>query len=379
MQMKNDVYNRLADHLATLPGDYISTDSGVELRILRRLFTPEEAEVACKLTLLPESARTVAYRAKKSLAEILPILDSLSQKKLISSWGSGSKARYMAQQFVIGFWESQVDHLSRELVEEFEEYIPAWGDAGIWGRAPQLRTIPVNKSINVENNVMPYEQLEIILDRHTKFGVANCICRQEMEIIGQGCSKPMETCLVFDGGADYFVQVGRGKYLTREEVDLLVKKAEKSALVLQPTNTLNPGNICMCCGCCCGVLRQVKRHPKPASQVSSDFYAVLDVSLCTGCKVCLSRCQMDALTVADDKASLDHDRCIGCGLCVNTCKPHALTLVRKPPREIVSLPKNDVELNIRMGRTHGQLGVLQLVLIFLRSGFDRTMARLVVK
>ena len=32
----------------------------------------------------------------------------------------------MAQQFVVGFWEGQVDRLDRELVEMFEEYLPVY-------------------------------------------------------------------------------------------------------------------------------------------------------------------------------------------------------------------------------------------------------------
>ena len=42
-----DVYERLRDHLHHLPVGFPSTKSGVELRILRQLFTEEEAEMAC--------------------------------------------------------------------------------------------------------------------------------------------------------------------------------------------------------------------------------------------------------------------------------------------------------------------------------------------
>ena len=59
-----DIYQKLAHHLDDLPGGFPSTESGVELRILRRLFTPDQAELALHLTLLPEQARVIAYRAK---------------------------------------------------------------------------------------------------------------------------------------------------------------------------------------------------------------------------------------------------------------------------------------------------------------------------
>ena len=39
---------------------YPATDSGVELRILKRLFTPEEAEAAIALTVFSEPADAIA-------------------------------------------------------------------------------------------------------------------------------------------------------------------------------------------------------------------------------------------------------------------------------------------------------------------------------
>ena len=46
MDKISEVYRKLARHLDNLPGGFPSTESGVELRILRRLFTPEDAELA---------------------------------------------------------------------------------------------------------------------------------------------------------------------------------------------------------------------------------------------------------------------------------------------------------------------------------------------
>ena len=62
--MAADIYKRLAEHLDNLPGGFPRTESGVEIRILRRLFTPEDAEFATQLTLIPEEPRVIARRAK---------------------------------------------------------------------------------------------------------------------------------------------------------------------------------------------------------------------------------------------------------------------------------------------------------------------------
>ncbi|MDH4007578.1 MAG: hypothetical protein OEU35_05915, partial [Desulfuromonadales bacterium] len=60
--MSDQAYQKLAIHLDNLPGGFPATESGVEQRILRRLFTPEEAELAVHLELIEESPRVVAYR-----------------------------------------------------------------------------------------------------------------------------------------------------------------------------------------------------------------------------------------------------------------------------------------------------------------------------
>ena len=61
--MAKDVYEVLAKHLDNLPAGFPRTESGVEMRILHRLFTPEDAELAVHLTVLPEEPRVIARRA----------------------------------------------------------------------------------------------------------------------------------------------------------------------------------------------------------------------------------------------------------------------------------------------------------------------------
>ncbi len=372
-----DCFEKLANHLDSLPGGFPRTGSGVELRILRHLFSPDEAEVASQLLLMPENAKVIAHRTGLPLNETEKILGSLSDKRLISHFSQKGTRQYMAQQFVIGFWEEQVDRLDQELVEAFEEYLPAFSDTGNWGKAPQLRTIPVHKSIPHLSSVMSYDNVQTIIDSHQYFAVANCICRQEQHLLGKDCGKPEGTCLVFDGAAHYFIQSGRGRRVSRIEVEDLLIKAEKSGLVLQPGNIENPGNICMCCGCCCGVLRGIKRFPKPAEQVASNFHAALDVDKCNGCGVCIRRCQMDALVLEAGKSALNLDRCIGCGLCVATCKPGALTLVEKKGKSLAKASHNNITLAIRMGRSRGRLSLGEIIGMAIKTGWDRMIVKVI--
>jgi len=99
--------------------------------------------------------------------------------------------------------------------------------------------------------------------------------------------------------------------------------------------------MCNCCGDCCGVLISLKRHPKPAEIVFSNYYAVVDRVECTGCETCLERCQMDAIKMSEDEvAEINLDRCIGCGLCVASCPQDAIELILKPESQRRTPPPN---------------------------------------
>jgi Na+-translocating ferredoxin:NAD+ oxidoreductase subunit B len=373
--MGTDVYQKLARHLDNLPAGFPRTESGVEIRILQRLFTREDAELALYLTLIPEEARVIARRAGIAVEEATRRLKEMDQKGLILGIRREEKPlQYMAQQFVVGFWEAQVNKLSRELVEDFEEYLPSLFDLKSWQKTPQLRTIPVNKSISVQNEVMPYERAEELVRGQKTFAVSNCICRQEQRIQGKGCSKPEESCLTLGMAAESVVRTGRGRAISREETLEILRRAEKAGLVLQPANAKDPLFICTCCGCCCGVLRSLKRDPKPASLVSTPFVASLNADACKGCGTCIKRCQMEALRLDDSKAALNTDRCIGCGLCVSTCPTDSLSLVRKPDAEQPYVPKDIIETSIKLGKVRGKLGVTRLVGMQIRSKLDRLLA-----
>jgi ferredoxin len=232
----------------------------------------------------------------------------------------------------------------------------------------------VGESVSTQTDVMPYERAEALVRAQERFAVANCICRQEMRILGKGCDKPEESCLSFGPVAGYVVRTGLGRAISQDESLAILHRAEEVGLVLQPTNARDPVFLCTCCGCCCGVLRSFKLHPAPASLVSSAFVASLDTETCQGCGTCAERCQMDAVYLDDGQAVLDLSRCIGCGLCVDTCPSDSLSLARKPRAEQPHVPRNIVETFINVGRVRGKLGVGELVGLQARSKLDRLLA-----
>jgi Na+-translocating ferredoxin:NAD+ oxidoreductase subunit B len=339
--MKMDVYKKLVSHLDNLPGGFAPSDSGAELRLLKRLFTPEEAELAVYLTLEREEAHTIANRAGISIAEVEQRLKTMAGKGLIFSIeAKDSPALYQAVPWIVGIYEFQVNKLDKEFAEDLTEYGSTIRKNPRPQPLPQMRTIPVGISIEAASEALPYERAEELVNAHEKYAVAPCICRRKAKLMGSGCDAPEESCLVFGEWADYYARNGQGRYIDRGDVLDILAKADKANLVLQPSNSKEISFLCTCCGCCCGVLLRLKRHPKPSEVVASPFIAGATPETCDGCGICLDRCQMGALALEDERVVLDSDRCIGCGLCVSTCPTGSLILERKSTSKHLQVPLN---------------------------------------
>ncbi len=141
-----DVYEKLRAHLDSLPAGFPATESGVELRILKRLFMPEEAGLALHVGMRLEPAAAIAARAGIPEAEAGERLRQMSRKGLIFSIEAPDRPHvYMAAQFVIGIWEYHVNALDPEFIRDMDEYIPILSRSA-FGRVPQLRTIPRKKA-----------------------------------------------------------------------------------------------------------------------------------------------------------------------------------------------------------------------------------------
>lgn len=352
--MTGDVYERLAAHLDTLPAGFPRSPEGVELRILRRLFTEEEARLACHLTMKPEEPSAIAERAGISPEQAEGMLAQMAAKGLILSMDRGGRPFYMALQYVVGIWEYQVNSLTEELVRDMNAYIPTLARELGKRKNQQLRTIPISKSLPEEAAVMPYEKAREIIAQQSKIGVADCICRKEHRLVGKGCDKPLQNCLVFSGAAHYYLANGLAREISRDEALRILEQAEEVGLVIQPSNSQKVLNMCLCCGCCCQMLKGLKLQPEPARYACSNYYAILDDSRCVGCEMCVERCQMEAVKLVDGIAFIDHARCIGCGLCVPTCSGGALSLKAKPQEERRTPPATMAETYTLMAIERGK-------------------------
>jgi H+/Na+-translocating ferredoxin:NAD+ oxidoreductase subunit B len=348
--MSSGVYRQLQEQLDQWSVGYPSTSSGIEMKILEKMFAEEEAALFLYLGLSLETAETVAERLGGDTAVTSAILEQMAVKGLIFRHRKDDTVRYGAVPFVLGIYEYQVGRMDKEFAHYFETYLQESYYRSIAGVTSLLRPIPVNRSIEADSNIATYDDAREILRRQKKIVVANCICQVQQDLIGQGCEKPVEVCFIFGAAGQYFVDNKMGREIILDEAMEILKLSNEAGLVVQPASPQNPSGMCNCCGDCCAALRAIKKYPKPVELVSSNYFAVVDQSQCSACGVCMDRCQMEAVRV-DDAAAIDLDRCIGCGLCVTTCTDKVIKLERKPSHRIKVPPETGLEVMLEIAGT----------------------------
>ncbi len=354
-EMAKDVYERLQQQLDQYSIGFPATKSGVEIQILRRLFTEEAAEMYLQLSLMMEAPADVAKRTARDPDHVATLLDRMAENGLVFRVRKGDTVKYGAAPYVVGIYEYQVKTMDRELARLMEDYYnEAFAGEASKQIAP-MRTIPVNQAIDVAWPVVPYDDAREIIKTKDRLAVAKCICRVQQGLLGQACGKPVEVCIMAGSHADYYVEKGMGRWITPEEALEILDDCEKAGLVPQPFNAQNPGGMCNCCGDCCGMLRMLNRHPKPVDIVISNYFAEVDPDLCVACEVCLDRCQMNAIAIGDNEvAQINLDRCIGCGLCVSTCATQAMKLRAKSKEERREPPQNAQLTIMELARKRGK-------------------------
>jgi len=358
-----------------MPIGFPAHESGLEIQILKYLFTTEEAKIAIFLSALPEPLKKIQKRLKRngiqiSIEKLEKTLDNLADKGAIMGGGSlydkkHDRKRYSLAQWAVGIFEYQLGRLTKEFAELANNYSHEvfYKEFFKKNRPTQLHTIPVEKSLSPEYTVGTYENIrDIILNKVDKIAIIDCVCRQEHDVLEEPCklSEMRRCCVMFNDGAVRRIEDGRGTEISKEDFFELLNKFQKEGFILQPQNNQNPSYMCVCCGCCCGVLTMAKQFPNPAEYYSSNFHAQSNPELCNGCEVCVKRCQMEAINMIDDKASVNLNRCIGCGNCVAICGQKAMKLIKK---EKVVLPaKNQSAMYQKiMMKKRGFLGTLKMI------------------
>lgn len=344
--MQDAEYLELREFLDRLPGGFPATESGVELKILKKMFTREEARLTVQLRMFPEPASVIAKRWGMSETEAADRLAGLAVRGCITSVPSSKEVYYQASQFFMGVYEFHRDSLDRELSELMLDYEENMHDMAF----AQTRIVPIGSSLDASSKVADYNRIRDVVKKHKTAAVMPCICRVQEGMMGRECEKPLETCMAFGVGASHVINTGKARRIGIAEALEIIDRAEDNALVLLPTNARDIISVCCCCSCCCLVLRILKTYARPADYVNSACQASIDPGRCISCGTCLERCPMDALE-EDGPMRVDLARCIGCGLCVSRCPEKAVSLV--PRKNAEPIPSNYLNMLSHMAKHRG--------------------------
>ena len=342
--MNMDAYMRLAEHLDALPNGFPATDDGRELKILEKLFTPEEAELAAQLTSELETPEEIARRTGRDAASLRDQLKAMSRHGLIEPGRKNGALAFQSMPFVVGIYEMQLHSLDAELARLVENYFQA-GFGRMLNVKPQFhRVIPAHEAEHEFLEIRPFESAAAIVNGMQSWAVQDCICRKQKALIGQVCKHPVDVCLIMDSHPNAFDGSPNLRALTQTEAMATLRRAAEAGLVHTVSNRVEGTHyICNCCTCSCGILRGMAELGIANVVASSPFVNQVQDALCTGCEACIDACQFSALSMDGALAVVDRDRCVGCGVCVLNCAADALVLVRRPEEEVKPVPQTHAD------------------------------------
>ncbi len=323
-------YRRLARSLDALPNGFPPADDESDLRLLAKIFTPEEAELAAGLLPELETPNQIAERLERDLREVTGLLKELSKRGVILL-GKTAQGRlgFGLMPFVVGIYEAQIGRIDAEMARLFEDYYQTAFSVALRLQPQVHRVIPVRESIKNDMEVRPFERVTSLIDQMQSWGVIVCICRTQKKLIGKPCEHPIDVCMVLSEKPEAFPAGSTVRNLSREEALTTLQRAAAAGLVHCVSNNQQElWYICNCCTCGCSILRGMAEMGIANVVARSAFVNTVDAELCAGCGECISACMFDALTL-DGTVQVQEIRCVGCGVCVPVCPTGALQLMRR--------------------------------------------------
>ena len=338
MMDSRNQYRTLQQHLDKQAVGFPSTFNGIELDLLKEMFTMDEAAAALHLNYRFELFNAIFERAKSdgySEKNLQALLDAMEKKGAIFVRRDPDGSVYYAlHPYVIGMFEMQLKRLTPALYLKTRTYmLQKFAFEYLSSEILQMRVIPIHKSISAIQNIATYDQIkEIVEQAKDKIAISECICRKGKDSIGQPCklTDRREVCMGFRDYHDSYVRHHWGRSISKEEAFDILDKNEQEGLVLMPSNMQEPNFVCSCCDCCCGILEILNMLPSPAEKVCNNYESELDPEACKGCGLCIKKCPTQAIENDGKHAIAIHsNRCIGCGLCAASCQSGAIQMKQK--------------------------------------------------
>lgn len=352
-------------------GSGIVTDDHFDVWTI--MMSEEEAAAYSEMPQYVEfTAADYALKTGKPEDECRAMCDALADKGLLHRVHRGGNTFYYTQTQEYGLYEAYVANFTKEYLDAKDA-----GKGGGFGAdftdsgTSMYRTYPVDLSV-VRGEYTPFDDWHAILDRNEVFSVSPCMCRTKRMMQGEvgslaalgidcGHDDPIETCVCTGEQAEFIIEIGAGRQITREEAGAILQGAVDRGMIIESVFTRSAENICCCHADCClnvGGIRALNGGPAIADAYSN-FYLAHDIESCIQCGACVERCPMHAI-VMDEQTGypIVDSSCVRCGQCALACPVSARGLVLKPEEDRPYIPHNlveDYQIKARVRAARGYL------------------------
>ncbi len=317
------------------------TENDPEYTILDRACSTDEiAEVMLKMGLRkPKTTAEIAKLTGKSEDRIVELLTDAAMHGIVEyNWENPQhEKQWYVQLFVPGIAEMtnmvlwQVEKYP-ELADAFDKmtFLPLEGKTHLippGGDGIGMHVLPVEKAIPAKNESLDIEHVSHWLDKYDgHLSVGYCSCRNARRLYNQGSGEIQDDCCIGLGDfADYLVETGKGRPITKEEALQICKRAEENGYVHQTTNIDGEDKIFGLCNCDIGVCFALR---------TSQYFNTPNLS------------------ASAYRAHVDKENCVACGKCVEVCPAGAVKLGQKlcTKNGEVKYPQQELPSGLKWGK-----------------------------
>jgi len=350
-------------------------ESPTLIKILKLLFSPEEAELARRIPSQPTPLDTLSSKLVIPLDKLGDKMTEMAQRGLVVDLEHDGQRYFSLSPVVIGFFEftfmrARDDLPMAELARLFEEYFNEndrfthsvfQGQTQVGRRLVREEALPEGDHIEI----LDWERASHIIETASPIGVSLCPCRHELSHLGKACDKPQLVCLSLNYAADTLIRNGIAKPIATGEAMRILEQCKEAGLAQTGDNVQRKVSyICNCCGCCCGMVQAIKTYNIRNAIVTSNWLMEVDLSKCNGCGKCIKACPTEAIEIVEEKEAVKKQRwavrdetlCLGCGVCYSSCKFGGITM--KPRAQRVLTPETVFDREVLMAIERGKLADL---------------------